>query len=84
MLRNVRKRYEDLMREYHDSGSELRGASDELFAGELTWFSAGIRVGVGMGLGVCLGLGLGVGILVNGYRSSRDRLSDVRQALRLR
>ena len=84
VLRNVRKRYEDLMREYHDSGSELRGASDELFAGELTWFSAGIRVGVGMGLGVCLGLGLGVGILVNGYRSSRDRLSDVRQALRLR
>ena len=84
VLRNVRKRYEDLMREYHDSGSELRGASDELFAGELTWFSAGIRVGVGMGLGVCLGLGLGVGILVNGYRSSRDRLSDVRHALRLR
>ena len=28
VLRNVRKRYEDLMREYHDSGSELRGASD--------------------------------------------------------
>ena len=84
VLRNVRKRYDDLMREYHDSGSELRGASDELFAGELTWFSAGIRVGVGMGLGVCLGLGLGIGILVNGYRSSRDRLSDVRQALRLR
>lgn len=84
VLRNVRKRYEDLMREYHDSGSELRGASDELFAGELTWFSAGIRIGVGMGLGVCLGLGLGVGILVNGYRSSRDRLSDMRQALRLR
>ena len=84
VLRNVRKRYEDLMREYHDSGSELRGASDELFAGELTWFSAGVRVGVGMGLGVCLGLGLGIGILVNGYRSSRDRLSDVRQALRLR
>ena len=84
VLRNVRKRYDDLMREYHDSGSELRGASDELFAGELTWFSAGVRVGVGMGLGVCLGLGLGIGILVNGYRSSRDRLSDVRQALRLR
>jgi len=84
VLRNVRKRYEDLMREYHDSGSDLRSASDELFAGELTWFSAGIRIGVGMGLGACLGLGLGVGILVNGYRSSRDRLSGVRQALRLR
>ena len=84
VLRNVRERYDDLMREYHDSRSELRGASDELFAGELTWFSAGVRVGVGMGLGVCLGLGLGVGILVNGYRSSRDRLSDMRHALRLR
>lgn len=89
VLRNVRKRYEDLMREYDDSGGlsrsgELRNASDELFTGELTWFSAGIRIGVGLGLGVCLGLGLGVGILVNGYRSGKDRLSDVRQALRLR
>ena len=41
-------------------------------------------IGAGAAFGSALGLGLGVGILVNGYRSSRDRLSDVRQALRLR
>ena len=45
--------------------------------------SAGIRIGVGLGLGVCLGLGLGVGVLVNGYKVSRDRMSNMRQALGL-
>jgi hypothetical protein len=55
-----------------------------LHKGEMTWFSAGVRIGVGVGLGVCLGLGLGVGILVNGYKVSRDRLTNMKQALRYR
>mmetsp|Transcript_37097 Transcript_37097/g.91677 ORF Transcript_37097/g.91677 Transcript_37097/m.91677 type:complete len:97 (+) Transcript_37097:453-743(+) len=83
VLRNVRKRYEDLMHEYHNtrgSAGSCNGDGDELFKGEMTWFSAGIRIGVGVGLGVCLGLGLGVGILVNGYKVSRDRLSNLKQA----
>ena len=84
LLRNVRKKYEDLMHEYHSTNTEDKtGASNDLFTGELTWFSAGIRIGVGLGLGVCLGLGLGLGVLVNGYKVSRDRLSNMRQALRL-
>lgn len=84
LLRNVRKKYEDLMHEYHSTNTEDKtGASNDLFTGELTWFSAGIRIGVGLGLGVCLGLGLGLGVLVNGYKVSRDRLSNMKQALRL-
>ena len=82
LLRNVRKRYEDLMHEYHSTNTDKHAAND-LFTGELTWFSAGIRIGVGLGLGVCLGLGLGVGVLVNGYKVSRDRMSNMRQALGL-
>lgn len=27
---------------------------------DLTWFSAGLRVGMGVGLGMCIGVGLGV------------------------
>lgn len=82
VLRNVRKRYEDLMHEYHATSGEGVAASEDLFKGELTWFSAGIRIGVGVGLGVVLGLGLGVGVLVNGYKVSRERLGNMRQALR--
>lgn len=82
VLRNVRKRYEDLMHEYHATSGEGGAASEDLFKGELTWFSAGIRIGVGVGLGVVLGLGLGVGVLVNGYKVSRERLGNMRQALR--
>lgn len=92
VLNNARARYEDVMREWDDNPSRgkssLRDVANAAFSDqeshELTWFSAGIRAGVGMGLGVCLGLGLGVGILVNGYRAGKDRLGDVRQALRLR
>lgn len=79
VLRNVRKRYEDLMHEYH---STSESAAEDLFKGEMTWFSAGMRIGVGVGLGVCLGLGLGVGILVNGYKVSRDRLSNIQKSFR--
>jgi len=87
VLRNVRKRYEDLMHEYHataGSGAGAASGAEDLFKGDLTWFSAGIRIGVGVGLGVCLGLGLGVGILVNGYKVSRDRLTNMQHALRYR
>lgn len=52
---------------------------------DLTWFSAGVRVGMGVGLGMCLGLGLGVGILVNTYRrtttSVGNRARDVRDGI---
>ena len=47
---------------------------------ELSWFSAGLRVGLGIGFGVCLGAGIGVGILLNGYRGAHARarrLKDV-------
>lgn len=40
-------------------------------AEDISWFSAGVRVGVGMGLGVCLGLGLGVGVLINSCEAPR-------------
>lgn len=40
---------------------------------ELSWFSAGLRVGLGIGFGVCLGAGIGVGILLNGYRGASIR-----------
>lgn len=52
---------------------------------DLTWFSAGLRVGMGVGLGVCLGLGLGVGILVNTYRRTtttvQSKVSGIRDGL---
>ena len=38
--------------------------------GELSWFSAGVRVGVGIGLGVCLGVGIGVDLLVRTYQAT--------------
>ena len=40
----MRKKYEDLMQYASAEGSE------DLFKGELTWFSAGVRIGVGVGL----------------------------------
>ena len=39
---------------------------------QLTWFSAGVRVGVGVGLGMCLGLGLGAGVLFKAYNRARS------------
>lgn len=38
--------------------------------GELSWFTAGVRVGVGIGLSVCLGIGIGVGLLVRTYQGT--------------
>ena len=41
---------------------------------DLTWFSAGVRIGVGVGLGVCIGAGLGVGLLLKSYSSATQAL----------
>ena len=49
---------------------------------ELSWFSAGMRIGVGIGLGTCLGIGIGVGILVNGAVKSKDKLKALGVAVK--
>ena len=48
---------------------------------ELTWFSAGLRVGMGVGLGVCLGVGLGAGILISSYQRATRRLGALKDGL---
>ena len=48
---------------------------------ELTWFSAGLRVGMGVGLGVCLGVGLGAGILISSYKRATSRLGALKDGL---
>lgn len=52
-------------------------SSSEHHAKELSWFSAGVRIGVGVGLGTCLGVGIGVGILVNGMVAGKDRIARI-------
>ncbi|CAN1823388.1 hypothetical protein LINPERHAP1_LOCUS30356 [Linum perenne] len=42
--------------------------------GELSLFSAGVRVGVGIGLGICGGVGICVGLLVRTYQSTTQNL----------
>ncbi|CAN1181152.1 hypothetical protein LINPERHAP2_LOCUS35197 [Linum perenne] len=49
--------------------------------GELSLFSAGVRVGVGIGLGICGGVGICVGLLVRTYQSTTQNLK--RQLLSL-
>jgi hypothetical protein len=63
---------------YHALAGEVEDGEHRLHAPELTWFGAGVRVGMGLGLGVCLGMGLGVGILVNTYRRTTQRVSNLR------
>lgn len=41
---------------------------------ELSWFTAGVRVGVGISLGICLGVGIGAGLLVRSYQSTSKNL----------
>jgi hypothetical protein len=48
---------------------------------ELTWFSAGLRVGMGVGLGVCLGVGLGAGILISSYQRATRRLGALKDGM---
>ena len=42
---------------------------------ELTWFSAGLRLGAGLGVGVCIGACLGVSLLMKGYQNARGYAS---------
>ncbi len=42
---------------------------------ELTWFSAGLRLGAGLGVGVCIGACLGVSLLMKGYQNVRGYAS---------
>ncbi|KAF7054797.1 hypothetical protein CFC21_062417 [Triticum aestivum] len=37
---------------------------------ELSWFTAGVRVGVGISLGIFLGVGIGAGLLARSYQST--------------
>ena len=53
-----------------DGDMAASGAEDD----DLTWFSAGVRIGVGVGLGVCIGAGLGVGLLLKSYSSATQAL----------
>ena len=53
-------------------GEPLPGCDQEE---ELTWFSAGLRLGAGLGVGVCIGTCLGVGLLVKGYHNVRGYAS---------
>jgi len=41
---------------------------------ELSWFTAGVRVGVGISLGICLGVGIGAGLLLRSYQSTSRTL----------
>jgi hypothetical protein len=42
---------------------------------ELSWFSAGVRVGVGISLGICLGVGVSAGLLARSYQSTSRTLT---------
>jgi len=66
------------------SGRAGANASTETRANELSWFSAGVRIGVGVGLGTCLGVGIGVGILVNGMVAGKDKIARIRTVVKSR
>ncbi|URE29335.1 hypothetical protein MUK42_05261 [Musa troglodytarum] len=55
------------------SGHMKNGGEDE--PGELSWFSAGVRVGMGLGLAMCLGIGVGVGLVMRSYQAAAGTLS---------
>lgn len=57
--------------------SKNNDSSSEHHAKELSWFSAGVRIGVGVGLGTCLGVGIGVGVLVNGMVAGKDKIARI-------
>lgn len=54
------------------SGYIKNGGEAEL--GELSWFSAGVRVGMGLGLAMCLGIGVGVGLVMRSYQAAAGTL----------
>lgn len=41
---------------------------------ELSWFTAGVRIGVGISLGIILGVGVSAGLLARSYRSTSRSL----------
>lgn len=41
---------------------------------ELSWFTAGVRIGVGISLGICLGVGISAGLLARSYQSTSRNL----------
>uniref|UniRef100_A0ACD5TVJ9 Uncharacterized protein n=1 Tax=Avena sativa TaxID=4498 RepID=A0ACD5TVJ9_AVESA len=41
---------------------------------ELSWFTAGVRVGVGISLGICIGVGISAGLLARSYQSTSRSL----------
>ncbi|TVU47832.1 hypothetical protein EJB05_07443, partial [Eragrostis curvula] len=47
---------------------------DEGDYSELSWFTAGVRVGVGISLGIFLGVGIGAGLLARSYKSTSSTL----------
>ncbi|WVZ56108.1 hypothetical protein U9M48_006687 [Paspalum notatum var. saurae] len=48
---------------------------------ELSWFTAGVRVGVGISLGICLGVGIGAGLLLRSYQSTSKALNLKRRLI---
>ncbi|XP_062210468.1 uncharacterized protein At1g01500-like [Phragmites australis] len=58
-----------------DAAADMRssGPEGEEYI-ELSWFTAGVRVGVGISLGICLGVGIGAGLLVRSYQSTSRTL----------
>mmetsp|Transcript_28461 Transcript_28461/g.92964 ORF Transcript_28461/g.92964 Transcript_28461/m.92964 type:complete len:352 (+) Transcript_28461:199-1254(+) len=52
--------------------------------GEMTWFSAGLRVGVGVGLGMVLGVGVGAGLMMNAYKRTNNAASAIREGVKHR
>ncbi|GJN08557.1 hypothetical protein PR202_ga26493 [Eleusine coracana subsp. coracana] len=50
------------------------GRGDDDYS-ELSWFTAGVRVGVGIRLGICLGVGIGAGLLARSYQSTSRTLT---------
>jgi hypothetical protein len=41
---------------------------------ELSWFTAGVRIGVGISLGIILGVGVSAGLLARSYQSTSRNL----------
>ncbi|CAM0872140.1 unnamed protein product [Alopecurus aequalis] len=55
-------------------GLYMRTAGLEDEDSELSWFTAGVRVGVGISLGIFLGVGIGAGLLARSYQSTSRNL----------
>lgn len=58
-----------------DSVPYTGSAEDDEEYSELSWFTAGVRVGVGISLGICVGVGIGAGLLARSYQSTSRTLT---------